>query len=443
VDRRALAAQAVRAFASFEAEPGLKFDKIYEIYSQRFHREDLEGEPFDPKVLPTAYLTDPKPGHAFVYVCTIQRMMINLFGRQVIAALGDEVIDEDVEQLPIPIHAFDVVIADECHRGYTSTELSAWRNTLDHFDAVKIGLTATPAAHTTAYFKDVVFRYEYERAVREGYLVDYDVVAVNSNVRIKGIFLKEGEQVGVVNPDSGAEQLDFLEDERQFPTEEVEEKVTSPDSNRKILEEIKRYALEHEQRTGRFPKTLIFAVGRREREPGRRLPARAPHVRGVRSTLAEGVAGRASARPTIEHPPEVRRVENAAGATRLAELEAARRRSRRVRGRVEARSGQRSARDRQHRARRSPSQARSCRRAPADDRSRHARRRQALLSRRRGVSATRSRDKRDNSDRRDPGHVHPIRRGECGATTAPAAPSCPDLTSRSRRCQRCVAREFR
>jgi type I restriction enzyme, R subunit len=29
VDRRALAAQTVRAFASFEAEPGLKFDKIY------------------------------------------------------------------------------------------------------------------------------------------------------------------------------------------------------------------------------------------------------------------------------------------------------------------------------------------------------------------------------------------------------------------------------
>ena len=41
VDRRALAAQAVRAFASFEAEPGLKFDKVYEVYSQRFHRDDL------------------------------------------------------------------------------------------------------------------------------------------------------------------------------------------------------------------------------------------------------------------------------------------------------------------------------------------------------------------------------------------------------------------
>jgi type I restriction enzyme R subunit len=53
VDRRALAAQAVRAFASFEAEPGLKFDRIYEVYSQRFHREDFdEEEKFDPTVLP-------------------------------------------------------------------------------------------------------------------------------------------------------------------------------------------------------------------------------------------------------------------------------------------------------------------------------------------------------------------------------------------------------
>ena len=36
VDRKALAAQAVRAFKSFEAEPGKKFDSLYEVYSQRF-----------------------------------------------------------------------------------------------------------------------------------------------------------------------------------------------------------------------------------------------------------------------------------------------------------------------------------------------------------------------------------------------------------------------
>jgi len=141
VDRRALAAQAVRAFASFEPEPGLKFDKIYEVYSQRFQREDFgEDEKFDPKVLPSSYLLQPKQGNAFVYVCTIQRMTINLFGRDADFNSGDEQLDDDEEKLDIPIHAFDVIIADECHRGYTSGEISIWRKTLDHFDAVKIGL---------------------------------------------------------------------------------------------------------------------------------------------------------------------------------------------------------------------------------------------------------------------------------------------------------------
>jgi type I restriction enzyme, R subunit len=261
VDRRALAAQAVRAFAAFEPEPGLKFDQVYEVYSQRFHREDFgDEEKFDPKVLPASYLTDPKPGHAFVYVSTIQRMTINLFGRQVAFGLGDEELDEDAERLDIPIHAFDIVIADECHRGYSSGEVSVWRDTLEHFDAIKIGLTATPAAHTKAYFKEVVFRYEYERAVREGYLVDYDAVKIKSNVRMKGIFLNEGEQVGIIDTRSGAEKMDALEDERQFPSADIEQAITSPDSNRKIIEELKKYADEHEGRYGRQPKCLIFAT---------------------------------------------------------------------------------------------------------------------------------------------------------------------------------------
>lgn len=259
VDRRALAAQAVRTFGSFQPEPNKKFDKIYEVYSQRFQHDDLdESEAFDPKVLPRAYLESPQPKHAFVYVCTIQRMAINLLGRQAVWG-GDEETEDDAEQLKIPHHAFDIVIADECHRGYTTAEESVWRDTLDHFDAIKIGLTATPAAHTKAYFNDIVYRYEYARAVREGYLVDYDVVTVKSDVRMKGVFLKEGERVSVVDPETGLQRLDELEDQRDFEPPEVEKRVTSPDSNRKILEELRKYADEHEKRYGRFPKTLIFA----------------------------------------------------------------------------------------------------------------------------------------------------------------------------------------
>jgi type I restriction enzyme, R subunit len=260
VDRRSLAAQAVRAFAAFDADQGLKFDKIFELYSQRFQKEDFgEEDKFDPKLLPKSYLESPKPGNAFVYVSTIQRMTINLFGREAVWG-GEEEIEEDANVENIPIHAFDLIVADECHRGYTSSQVGIWRKTLDHFDAIKIGLTATPAAHTTSYFKDIVFRYEYERAVRENYLVDYDAVKLKSNVRLQGIFLKEGEEVSVVNPETGSKKMDVLEDEREFDGASVEREITSPDSNRKILEEIGKYALEHEERYGRFPKTLIFAV---------------------------------------------------------------------------------------------------------------------------------------------------------------------------------------
>src|SRR6185503_11740093 len=139
--------------------------------------------------------------------------------------------DDDADKLVIPIHAFDCIIADECHRGYTANEVSVWRDTLSHFDAIKVGLTATPASHTTTFFKEVVYRYEYERAVREGHLVDYDVVKVSSNVRLQGIFLQEGEQVGLIDTDTGREQLDLLEDQRQFDPSEIERAVTSPDSN--------------------------------------------------------------------------------------------------------------------------------------------------------------------------------------------------------------------
>ena len=44
--------------------------------------------------------------------------------------------------------------------------------------------------------------------------MDYDAVNVHSDVHLNGVFIEEREPVGIVNPESGAEQLDLLEDER-------------------------------------------------------------------------------------------------------------------------------------------------------------------------------------------------------------------------------------
>ncbi len=261
VDRRALAAQAVTTAASFESEPGLKFDQCYEVYSQKLRREDLDEDmKFDPKVLPSEYLTNPNSRDSFVYISTIQRMRINLFGYEgMFSAFGDQDDDSDASKLDIPNHAFDVIIADECHRGYTAQEESKWREVLNHFDGVKIGLTATPAAHTKAFFKEIVYSYNYERAVREGYLVDYDAVAIQSDITLRGVFLKEGEEVGLVNTKTGQLKFEILEDERELPAPTTEIDWTAPDRNRKIVLEIKKYLKEQEVQLGHFPKTLIFA----------------------------------------------------------------------------------------------------------------------------------------------------------------------------------------
>lgn len=258
VDRRALAAQARVTLSQFEPEPALKFDQIYEVYSQRFRRTALEDERFDPKVLPTSYLTNPDLTHAYVYVSTIQRMSINLFGLPDGSHWSaDE--ESDARKLDIPIHAFDLIIADECHRGYTASEQGRWRATLEHFDGIKIGLTATPAAHTKAYFEHIAYTYPYSRAVHEGYLVDYDAVTVSSEVAMQGAFLAEGEVVALQDRQTGEIRYEDLEDQRELEAPALERDWSSPDHDRKIVAEVVEYLRDWEAERGHFPKTLVFA----------------------------------------------------------------------------------------------------------------------------------------------------------------------------------------
>jgi len=190
-------------------------------------------------------------------------MAVNLFGRAA-AINGDAGDDEDIDDdpsspLPIPVHAFDVMVADECHRGYNAQVDAIFRRTLDRFDAVRVGLTATPAPHTKAYFEHTAYTYKYEDAVREGYLVDYDVIAVASGVAAKGVFLQEGEQVRVVDLATGKDSFENLEEQRAFDAEALEREITVPDTTRKVLGELKTFTDAFENDHGRFPKTLVFA----------------------------------------------------------------------------------------------------------------------------------------------------------------------------------------
>jgi type I restriction enzyme R subunit len=259
VDRRALAAQAVSAFGRFDAEPGLKFDRIYEVYSQRFRREDLDNDRFNPRELPPAYFTSPEEGKTYVFVSTIQRLQCNLFGPPADTNWSADAETEGAGQLDIPIHAFDIIVADECHRGYTGSEASRWREVLDHFNGIKIGLTATPATHTKAYFEELVYTYSYQQAVSEGFLVDYDPIAIESQVTIEGTFLRPGEAVALQDRETGVIRYEELEDQRELPPSEIDTQWTAPDRDRKVIAEVVRHLLQHEEERGHFPKTLIFA----------------------------------------------------------------------------------------------------------------------------------------------------------------------------------------
>jgi type I restriction enzyme R subunit len=236
VDRKSLAAQAVIAFASFDTPRNIKFKDEYEMYSQRFRKEDFEDELYDPTVLPNSYLTNPDESKTFLYICTIQRMAMNLYGRAGAFDFNIEGEDEsDADVLSIPSHAFDLIIADECHRGYTSKETNVWRNVLNHFDAIKIGLTATPASHTVAYFGKPVFNYPLQQAIDEGFLVDYDAVAIDSKVLMNGAFLKEGEQFELLIRKPDGNKLTSLRMKENLPLLKLKKKLQLRIQTRKSL----------------------------------------------------------------------------------------------------------------------------------------------------------------------------------------------------------------
>lgn len=121
----------------------------------------------------------------------------------------------DPAEVP-PVDAYDCVVVDECHRGYTidrelsDSELSfrdeadyvsKYRRVLDHFDAVKIGLTATPAQHTEEIFGPPVAQYSYRQAVIDGWLVDHEPpLQIVTRLGRDGINWATGEVVEYIVP---------------------------------------------------------------------------------------------------------------------------------------------------------------------------------------------------------------------------------------------------
>jgi type I restriction enzyme R subunit len=163
------------------------------------------------------------------------------------------------------------MVVDECHRGYlldrelSDAELSfrsqedyisKYRRVLEHFDAVKIGLTATPALHTVSIFGDPVYKYSYREAVVDGYLIDHEPpVQITTALSQAGIKFKKGEQIELIDTRTGKVDLAHTPDEIKFEVDEFNKAVVTVPFNKVVAEELARHI------DPNLPgKTLIFAV---------------------------------------------------------------------------------------------------------------------------------------------------------------------------------------
>jgi len=151
---------------------------------------------------------------------------------------------------------FDVIISDEAHR----TIFGVYNAVLSHFDAIRIGLTATPSGYVdrntyklfgcwdeTEQKGKPTFVYSIRSGVKDGYLAGYDIVQIDTKVSLEGVNF-EGED---------------------YSPEDLERKINIPARNEQVA---KAYFAEEEKRgsttlTTSDPKkprkAIVYAVTKR------------------------------------------------------------------------------------------------------------------------------------------------------------------------------------
>lgn len=237
VDRTALGVQAEDAFKEIKLENLMTLNDMYTI-------KDLEDKDIDKETK--------------IHVATVQSLI-------------KRIMYNEGEAMPA-VSDYDLIIVDEAHRGYILDRemgkdellyrnqedyVGKYKTVIEYFDAVKIGLTATPALHTTQIFGKPVFTYTYREAVIDGYLVDHDVPhKIGTKLGIEGINYNKGDTVAIYDPVTGEiTNSDELEDELKFDIDSFNKKVITENFNRTVLNEIAKYL--NPEGDG---KTLIYAV---------------------------------------------------------------------------------------------------------------------------------------------------------------------------------------
>lgn len=237
VDREALGEQAANAFKDTRMEN-------LQTFADTFGIKELKEQTPD---------TD-----TMVQIATVQGMV-------------QRVLNPAENVIPPAVDQYDCIIVDECHRGYlldrelSETELtfrdyddyiSTYRRVLEYFDAVKIGLTATPALHTTQIFGAPIVTYSYREAVIDGYLIDHEPpIQIQTELSQTGINWQSGEEVKTYDPKNNQIELFNTPDEIRLEIEAFNRRVITESFNRTVC----RY-LATELDPASNQKTLIFCA---------------------------------------------------------------------------------------------------------------------------------------------------------------------------------------
>ena len=247
VDRANLGRQTLREFQNYiTPDDGRKFTELYNV-------QLLNSKVIDPV--------------SKVCISTIQRMYSILKGEELEEELDEKSLFELEEQIKkpleieynskVPIETFDFIIVDECHRSI----YNLWRQVLEYFDAFIIGLTATPAKHTIAFFnKNLVMEYPHEKAVADGVNVPYDVYRIRTKISEKGAKIDAGFNVKKRDKLTRQQRWELLDEEVEYDSKQLDRSVVVPDQIRTIIRTFKE-KLFTELFPGRkeVPKTIIFA----------------------------------------------------------------------------------------------------------------------------------------------------------------------------------------
>lgn len=175
----------------------------------------------------------------------------------------DDTKSKEGKKLFTPGH-FDLIIIDESHRSI----YRKFRAIFEYFDASLIGLTATPKdeidknTYTIFDLENGVptYAYEYEKAVEDGYLVDYSTVEVKSKVMEDGIKYDElsaEEQEEFENTFDGDESID-----KEISNSAVNQWLFNADTIDLVLNKLMVDGLKIEG-GDKLGKTIIFAKNSR------------------------------------------------------------------------------------------------------------------------------------------------------------------------------------